>query len=130
MRDIVNLSSGTEIFLGRPAKPMDKSISDALSAVVSSVKGITEAYIPQCFIPNVTSKSGEQVLMVILEQNGDPSQVINTIGESIHSKMPSGYDILVIPLRVTDPLVETIRATECIIFRRAESARKWWELWK
>ena len=130
MRQLLNLSKGTQVFLGRPKKPMDSSRSDALAGVVSSVDAILEAHIPQCFIPNVTLPEGEQVLIFVVRQNADPSKALNELGDRIKEKMPPGYDVLAIPMTPNDSLLQTVRQTSCSIFSRSSSESKWWAFWK
>ena len=56
------LHTGTQMFFGVPANPMAEVMADAIGQVVAQVRGIREAYLPQCHIQG--DVEARQVLVI------------------------------------------------------------------
>ena len=62
----LSIPRGSQVLLGRAAKPMPESQSAAISELVQSIRGIREAYLPQCFAQGIM-EAPAQVLVLVLD---------------------------------------------------------------
>ena len=108
------IPEGTPVMLGAPTEPMDPSISDALGELTSSIEGIVEAHLPQCFVLGVMEKPA-QILVVVIDQMVEPKIVFERIGEGLRRILPSGQSLDVWPMDKEHALLGNVRAAGCQI---------------
>jgi len=108
------ISEGTNVMLGAPAKPMNPLISDALGELISSIEGIVEAHLPQCFALGIMDKP-TQILVVVLDQTVERKIVFEHIGGGLSRILPSGQSLDVWPMNEENSLLGDIRAANCQI---------------
>jgi SseB protein C-terminal domain len=133
MGDHVNsqvVSKGQQIFLGKPAKPLPQDRVEQLRALVAATPGISEAHLPQCFIPG-SMDSAAQVLFVVLAPGVDGSSVMEQLGHGITGAFSGGEHLDIIPLNPGDPLIVSVRDTGCSLgtFASRPKERPWWRVW-
>ena len=108
------IPEGTNVMLGAPAKPMDPSISDALGELTSSIEGIVEAHLPQCFALGVMDKPA-QILVVVIDPMVEPKMVFEQIGQGLSRILPSGQSLDVWPMDKENSLLGNVRSAGCQI---------------
>lgn len=121
MKELV-VPSGTQVMLGAPAQPLDASVVSTVGDLVSSIEGIAEAHLPQCFILGLMD-APEQVLVVVLEAGADRVDVLNQIGAGLPRVLPRGPDLQVWPVSEDDGLIGTVRGTGCQVCGATVSQR-------
>ena len=118
------IGAGTQLFFGVPANPMPEIIADAIGQVVAQVRGITEAYLPQCFV------QGDAEARQILVIGVDTRESIPAIMEELMGKMglalPEREFIDIIPFPSSSMPVEA-RVPECKIY--GAKPKPWWKMW-
>ena len=110
----LEITEGTNIILGAPSKPMDPSITAALGEFISSIEGIVEAHLPQCFVLGVMDKPA-QILVVVIDQMAEHEAILQQIGDGLSKCLPDGYSFDVWPMDKGDPLLNKVRETNCQI---------------
>jgi len=109
-----DIPEGTNVMLGAPAKPMDPLISNALGELVSSIEGIVEAHLPQCFVLGIMDKPA-QILVVVIDQTVERKIVFEQIGQGLSRILPSGQSLDVWPMDKENSLLGDIRTAGCQI---------------
>src|SRR5436190_1867859 len=102
----LTISAGSAILLGRPAKPMPQTLSDAIGTMVRGVTGIREAYLPHCVVKSVVEPPA-QVLVVVLDDGADRQSVLDTVALGLTRVLPEGQHLDVLPMTSTDGLLST-----------------------
>jgi hypothetical protein len=124
----LTISAGSAIVLGRPAKPMPQTLSDAIGAMVRGIKGIREAYLPQCFVKSVVEPPA-QVLVVVLDDGADRQSVLDAVSTGLTRVLPQGQHLDVLPMTSSDGLLATVRGTRMHIHCTPPAERKqWWRI--
>ena len=125
---------GTRIILGVPAKPMPSEISAAITAVVESTPGITEAHLPLFEAPGVLDQPA-QVLVFATSPGVSVEAVLSALEASLASALPPGHHIDVWPESSDSEMLNAVRDVGCEIFRVSPVAsseprkRPWWRFW-
>jgi hypothetical protein len=107
---------GTEIIIGKPAKPMPAKHSRAVAKLVASIAGITEAHLPQCYIPGVVDEPG-QVLFLVIRSPDLVAEVMPQVGEGLQGILSPHESLDCIPLDPGDELLPAVREAGCEIFK-------------
>jgi SseB protein C-terminal domain len=108
-----NISGGTKLFFGAPAQPMASNLAAAISNVVASIRGISEAHLPQCFIEGDTA--ARQVLVVVVPAQTDIPAIARELGPALKSALPAGVFIDMLPFRET-AVPAGVREARCQIY--------------
>lgn len=125
----LQLKVGTQVIIGKPINPMPPDRSYAITKLVSSIDGILEAHLPHCFIPGMTEKPA-QVLVIILKSPDLGPRVFPRIGQGLGRIIPKGEGLDIIPLELDSPLMPLVRKAGCEIFVFKEKPKKpWWRFW-
>jgi hypothetical protein len=130
-----DIPAGSKVLIGAPATPMPREVSASIAQAIASVPGISEAHLPQCFIPSVMGPA--QILVIVLAAGCNREQTLADLGVALAIALPAGQPIDVWPISPDHELMADIRWTRCGIFPRDEfeageaaSARKsWWRFW-
>jgi len=104
----MKIPGGTTVYIGPPAKPMPKEISDAIGKAVGKVAEIGEAHLPMVYIKGHVDPPA-QVLVVVLDENAPNPQV--KITEALRAVLPTNSYVDIIELHPSDTNLPTIRAT-------------------
>ena len=112
------------MYFGAPAKPMPKSMSDAISQVVAQVPGIVEAHLPQCFIEG--DKEARQVLAVGVQRRDEIPRIAQVLMAKLQGVFPPGQFIDILPYE-SGAFPDEIRRAGCQIFVGEKKA--WWKVW-
>jgi len=64
----MKIPAGTTYYIGSPAKPIPKQISDAIGTALGKIPEIVEAHLPMVYIKGQIDPTA-QVLVVVLEEN-------------------------------------------------------------
>jgi hypothetical protein len=127
----IHIPKGARIYFGAPVQPMPRAISDALKALASSVPGIAEAHLPQCYVEGADAP--KQILVLVPSRHSDTQAVLDSLGSRLPETLPKGFYIDIWPVQASDPKLEPIRAADCAIFvsarRPVEGKKPWWKFW-
>ncbi len=105
----MKIAPGTQIYIGPPAKPIPKQVSDAIGIALSEIPEILEAHLPMVYIKGQIDPPA-QVLYVVLDQNVASPQ--SKITEVVRAVLPTGSHMDITESRSgDDPNLPTIRAT-------------------
>ena len=126
----ISVPKGQQVFLGAPAKPMREERVAQIVALLVATPGITEAHLPQCFIPG-TMDSPAQVLFVVVAPGVAGAQVGEQLGQGLHAILPAGEHLDVMPLDSAHSLLPSIRGAGCALsmMRSPPAKRTWWRFW-
>jgi hypothetical protein len=123
------IGSGANVMIGAPARPIAPEPTAAIAEAVASVRGVTEAHLPQVYIPGVSEQPGQK-LVLVLEQGTDPVRVMGDLGPLLHEIVPLGVHLDVWPVTSGHELLPAIREAGCRIFCRPSPQRPWWQIWR
>jgi hypothetical protein len=123
----LKVPAGAKILLGAPARPMPRERSDAISNLVASIGGITEAHLPQCFLAGAM-QAPAQVLVVVVDPNADQEAVLNGIGAGLSRILGTGETLDVLPIKLSNAILENVRGAGCRILN-TKQRRRWWKFW-
>jgi hypothetical protein len=116
--------AGTQMFFGAPAKPMPKTMADAISQAVARVPGIIEAHLPQCFIEG--DNEARQILVIGVKNRSEIPQIAQDLSEKLQLIFPPGDFIDILPFE-TGAVPAGVRQAGCQIFVGKKKA--WWKVW-
>lgn len=105
---IMKITAGTKIYIGPPAKPIPKQISDAIGRALSKISEIVEAHLPMVYIRGQIAPPA-QVLVLVLEENTPSPQT--KIMEILGAVLPPNSHMDITEFHPGDPNVATVRAT-------------------
>jgi hypothetical protein len=128
----LRVQKGADVMIGRPANPIAPENVAAIAAAVATVPGVTEAHLPQCYVPGV-STAPAQVLVLVLSPGISDDAVMSQLQPKLRAIIPRGIALDVWPLDPRNELLSSVRATDCQIFSapsNADSRRKWWQFWR
>jgi hypothetical protein len=101
------LPKGSRIFLGSPRIPIDEEILHAIQRVVSRVRGIAEAYLPQCYVEGVIDPP-HQVLFVVVKEPEIPA-ILQELFPTLERELPRKTELDVIPLTAKNRVLLSLR---------------------
>jgi hypothetical protein len=104
----MKIPGGTTIYIGPPAKPIPKQMSDAMGTALGRIAEIGEAHLPMVYIKGYIDPPA-QVLVVVLDENLLTQQP--RIADAIKAVLPTDYHMDITELHPGDPNLPTIRAT-------------------
>lgn len=96
------------VYIGPPAKPMSKELSDAIGTAVGKIAEIGEAHLPMVYIKGYVDPPA-QVLVVVLDE--DPPDPQAKITQALRAVLPTNSYVDIIELHPSDTNLPTIRAT-------------------
>lgn len=105
----------TTVYIGRPAKPVQADLVNALRTVVEDVPDIQEAHLPQCWVKGVMPDAGP--ILVLLVRN-DADEVANQVERRIAEILPPVSHLDFWFMKETDPLLLAVRGAKCAVFIR------------
>jgi hypothetical protein len=109
----LRVPAGSQVYLGAPAVPMESEIVAALAELVDSASEVTEAHLPQTFVPGVMPAPAQVLVIVTLD--ADRQLALNKIGPGLGRILPAGRSIDVWPLSPSDHLLSAVRGANCRI---------------
>lgn len=112
------------MYFGVPAIPMADVMADAIGQVVAQVRGIREAYLPQCSIEGDTE--ARQVLVVEVGNDQRIPEIMQDLMWRMKLLLPPGVFIDILPY-ASSAMPPAARVETCRIFRAAR--KSWWERW-
>jgi hypothetical protein len=127
MMRTLTIPVGSKVFLGAPAKPMPRERSDAIAELVASIKGVTEAHLPQCFAIGAMTGPA-QVLAIVIDPRANEGEILSSIANGLSRILPSGEHLDVWPLRSGSAMHRDVQGTRCSI-HLTERKRPWWKFW-
>lgn len=104
----MKIPGGTEIYIGPPAKPMPKQVSDAIGRALGAIPEIEEAHLPMVYIKGHIDPPAQIVFVVINENGPSPREKIR---ELLKTALPTNSHIDILESHQRDPNLPTIRAT-------------------
>jgi hypothetical protein len=134
----MNIPAGSNVLLGKPAKPMDQALVRSIAGLVGSVPGIVEAHLPQCYVAD-TMPQAAQVLVVVLDGTADAESVLRPLFEGLGRLALPSHHLDVLPILPDNKLLPTVRLTGCSVESPQTvdipencgplPGKKWWKLW-
>jgi hypothetical protein len=104
----MKIPGGTTAYIGPPAKPIPKQVSDAIGTALGKIPEILEAHLPMVYIEGIIDPPA-QVLVVLVEENRPSPQA--KITEAIRAVWPPDSHMDIIESQPSDATLPTIRAT-------------------
>jgi hypothetical protein len=121
------MPKGTNVFLGRPAKPMPQELSSAIGKMVQAIDGIREAFLPQCYAEGAVDPPA-QILVLVLDNPAD-QKTLDAVGQGLTRILPQGMHLDVWPLDGSHSLLSTIRGTRMHVHTDPPPQNKsWWKI--
>jgi hypothetical protein len=99
---------GTTAYIGPPAKPIPKQVSDAIGKALGQIPEIVEAHLPMVYVKGHIDPPA-QVLVVVVEANNSSPQT--KIKEVLRAVLPTNSHMEITESDLGDPRLPTIRAT-------------------
>ena len=106
--NIMKSPVGATAYIGPPAKPIPKELSDAIGARLGKIPEIFEAHLPMVYIKRPVDPPA-QVLVIFLEENSTNTDA--KIVEVLSATLPTNSYLDFTESRPDDPNLATIRAT-------------------
>lgn len=106
----MKIPGSTPVYIGPPAKPIPKQISDAIGIALGKIVEIEEAHLPMVYIKGHIDPPA-QVLVVVLEEHAPSPQA--RIAETLGAVLPTNFHMDITELHPGDTNLPTIinRAT-------------------
>jgi hypothetical protein len=104
----MKIPGGTPVYIGPPAKPIPKQISDAIGTALGKITEIEEAHLPMVYIKGHIDPPA-QVLVVVLDDHAPSPQA--RIAETLRAVLPTNFHMDITELHPGDTNLPTIRAT-------------------
>jgi hypothetical protein len=123
----LSIVAGAKMLIGTPAKPMPRERSEAIARLVSSIAGVSEAHLPQCFAVGAM-ESPAQILVLAIDPAADQQLVLASIDEGLSRIIPENEHLDVWPLSPENPMLNSVRPAGCQIFATGYK-RPWWRFW-
>jgi hypothetical protein len=116
------LPLGAAVHLGRPAKPMDASLVEALAALVGSFAEVQEAHLPQFWVPSIMSVATQVLAVAFSSQCGEIEieEVARRIEKGVSGLLPRKAHLDIWCITPDNSLLDPIRSAGCKIFARYE----------
>lgn len=122
------IEAGTQILIGAPAEPMPRAQSAAIADMLSKIGGVTEAHLPQCFMPGAMSEPA-QVLVLVLRRGAEVEALMHEVGCQLGQMLPEGQRLDVWPVPEGGAVLRDVRAAGCAILGAKARAASWWKFW-
>ena len=110
LQDDMKIPGGTTVYIGPPAKPIPKQMSDAIGTALGRIAEIGEAHLPMVYIKGYIDPPA-QVLVVVLDENLAMASQQARISDAIRAVLPTDSHMDITELHPGDPNLPTIRAT-------------------
>jgi|SRR5215469_1426404 len=104
----MRVPAGATMYIGPPAKPIPKEITDPIGTALGKFTDILEAHLPMIYIKGHIDPPA-QVLVVVLGENRGNLQM--KIMEAVRGALPIGFHLNITDSYLGDPNLPTIRAT-------------------
>ena len=111
----LKIPAGSKILLGAPAIPIPKYVFDAIGELLSSVPGVIEGHLPQCFVAGVM-EAPAQLLVIVVESRESIAPALELLSGRLPRILPEGVHLDVWPIEGTHPSLPTVRSTNCKVF--------------
>jgi hypothetical protein len=108
LQDNMKIPGGTTIYIGPPAKPIPKQISDAIGAALGKIVEIGEAHLPMVYIKGYIDPPAQVLVVVLVENAPSPHAKIT---EALRAVLPINVHMDITELDPGDTNLPTIRAT-------------------
>ena len=122
------IKAGTQILIGAPAEPMPRAQSAAVADMLSKIDSVTEAHLPQCFMPGAMSEPA-QVLVLVHKRGVDVETLMHEVGCQLGQMLPEGQRLDVWPVPEGSAVLRDVRAAGCSILAARAAAKPWWRFW-
>lgn len=104
----MKIPAGTSVYIGPPAQPIPKEISEAIGVGLGKIPQVLEAHLPMIYIEGLIDPPA-QILMVVVEEN-KPSPQGKILGV-VRGVLPNGSYMDIGELYPGDPQLTAIRAS-------------------
>jgi hypothetical protein len=104
----MRIPAGTTAYIGNPAKPIPKQISDAIGRELGKISEILEVHLPLVYIEGLIDPPA-QILFVVVEENKPSPQ--GKIAEVMRRVLPTNFYMDITELHSKDPQLPAIRAS-------------------
>jgi hypothetical protein len=104
----MKIPAGTTVYIGAPAQPIAKQISDAIGTELGNIPEILEAHLPLVYINGLIDPP-TQILFVVVEENSPTLQ--GKIAEVMRRVLPTNFYLDIANCTPRDPQLPAIRAS-------------------
>ena len=109
--DLLYLSPGSQIYIGRPAKQPSEELRAALSRSVYRFNAIAEAHLPQVYITGAMKSAGVVLVISTVADANEIAQIIEQIKLDLLN-FPD-FNLLVLPLSYDSDIWKIVREQKC-----------------
>jgi len=110
----IRVPSGSPVLLGAPARPLDAALARSVGSLATSIQGVKEAHLPECFLMGVM-EAPAQVLVVVHVPEIGVKEIERELDEGLRRLLPPGMELDVWSIPYDHPLLQDIRSTGCQI---------------
>lgn len=110
-----SVPTGSPVYLGAPAIPMDAEVVEALALMVAAHPEVQEAHLPQCWIQNVMPKAA-QILVIVSEF--DATGAIKRLESEVSGILPKESHLDIWWVTADHSMLPAVRNAGCRIFER------------
>jgi hypothetical protein len=104
----MKIPAGATAYIGPPARPIPKQVSDAIGKALGEIPEIVEAHLPMVYIKGHIDPPA-QVLVVVVEANSPSPEA--KITEVLRAVLPTNSHMDITESDLGDPRLTAIRAT-------------------
>lgn len=109
-----NIPTGAKIYLGAPAKPLDRALVLRIAKLVASFPTVIEAHLPQCWVEDLMPNPAQILVLVLASDEGTP-ELTDAVGQGLLRFLPKSSHLDVWPLSINDDLIPAVRRAGCKI---------------
>lgn len=109
------IKTGSSVFVGAPASPMDKSMMDKIAEAVASTYGITEAHLPQLYIPKDMEEPA-QVLVIVPDTKTNINLIMRSLVGKLDNILQDDAFLDILPMEPSTSILNDVRVAGCCIF--------------
>ena len=104
----MKIPAGTTAYIGPPAQPIPKQISDAIGTELGKIPEILEVHLPLVYIEGLIDPPA-QIMFVVVEENRPSPQ--GKIAEVMRRVLPTNIYMDITELHSSNPQLTAIRAS-------------------
>jgi len=108
--------TGTAVYLGKPAKPLDSGLGAAIAGFIGSFPEVQEAHLPQCWAKGIMREAA-QVLVVVLTAEASEPRAAQAIDSGVSRLLPRGTHLDVWLITSDHSLLGAVRKADCRIVK-------------
>jgi hypothetical protein len=110
----IPVGSGTEMFFGKPAKPLSDDLVQRLRLLLAGMDTVQEAHLPQCYSMKLIDPPAQ--ILVLVCDKGDQSRVTALLSSALADILPSGDHLDALVVHPKDKgILDAVRGCDCTL---------------